>query len=55
MNEKRDYSLDWIRVIAMFGVVFDHYICNIGHKVLNNIGLQMGGDCLKTHSSQNVS
>lgn len=39
----RNYNLDWIRVIAMTGVIIDHYICCLGSKVLNNIGLQMGG------------
>lgn len=41
--KQRNYSLDWIRVIAMFGVMFDHYICSFGSKILNNIGLQIGG------------
>lgn len=39
----RNYNFDWVRVIAMIGVMTDHYICCVGDKALELIGLQMGG------------
>lgn len=43
MNSNRNQNFDFIRVIAMAGVMIDHYICCFGYKVLENTGLQMGG------------
>lgn len=43
MTQNRNFNLDWIRVIAMIGVITDHYICSFGDKMLELIGLQMGG------------
>lgn len=40
----RNYNLDWIRVIAMFGIIVDHFISNLGCKKLEYCGLQMGGN-----------
>ena len=40
---QRNYNLDWIRVIAMTGVVLDHYICSLGSNILDKAGLQIGG------------
>lgn len=49
MNTKRNYTLDWIRVFAMGGILLDHYLCALGSQCLNNIGMQIGvggGNCL---------
>lgn len=46
MNKKRNYNLDWIRVIALIGVVLDHYMMTFkGCDALVNGGIQMGGEC----------
>lgn len=39
---KHNYNLDWIRVLAMVAILFDHYISSLGNNWLNNIGLQVG-------------
>lgn len=39
----RNCNLDWIRVIAMIGVVADHYTGLFDYKWLVNSGLQIGG------------
>lgn len=39
---KHNYKLDCIRVLAMVGILFDHYISSFGSNRLNNIGLQVG-------------
>lgn len=39
----RNYNLDWIRVIAMTGVITDHYTSLFNCNWLRNIGLQIGG------------
>lgn len=46
MNKKRNHNLDWIRVIALIGVVLDHYLMTFkGHDALVNGGIQIGGEC----------
>lgn len=42
----RSYTLDWIRVIAMIGVVLDHYLQSTGVTILVQLGLQLGGACV---------
>ncbi len=37
------YSLDYIRVIAMVGILVDHAICFYGSNPLNYSGIQLGG------------
>lgn len=39
----RNLNLDLIRVIAMCGVLLDHYMWVFNSNVMSNIGLQMGG------------
>ena len=39
----RNLNLDLIRVIAMCGVLLDHYMWIFNSTVMGNIGLQMGG------------
>ena len=39
----RNYSLDYIRVIAMVGILVDHAICFYGSNSLNYSGIQLGG------------
>lgn len=39
----RNYNLDWIRVIAMCGVLVDHYMCMFNSLSLSKLGLQIGG------------
>lgn len=39
----RNNNLDWIRVIAMTGVIADHYTVLFDCNWLVNIGLQIGG------------
>ena len=41
-NTKRNYTLDWIRVFAMGGILLDHYLCALGSQSLNDIGMQIG-------------
>ena len=41
---QRNYNLDWIRVIALIGVVVDHYLMTFkGCGALVNGGIQVGG------------
>ena len=40
-------TVDVIRVIAMFGVIFDHYLQQSNCNLLINIGLWIGGGCPK--------
>lgn len=42
MCTKRNYTIDWIRVFAMGGILLDHYLCAFGNQCLNNIGMQIG-------------
>ena len=42
---KHYYSLDYIRVIAMVGILTDHAICFYGSNTLNYSGIQIGGQC----------
>ena len=37
------YLLNYIRVIAMTGIVADHYLQASGNSILVNTGLQWGG------------
>lgn len=39
-----DYTLDMVRVIAMFGVILDHYLQQSYFKLLINSGLWIGGE-----------
>lgn len=39
----RNLNLDFIRVMAMCGVLLDHYMWIFNSTVMSNIGLQMGG------------
>ena len=39
----RNLNLDLIRVMAMCGVLLDHYMWIFNSTVMSNIGLQMGG------------
>ena len=39
----RNFSLDYIRVIAMVGILIDHAICFYGSNTLNYSGIQIGG------------
>ena len=39
----RNYSLDYIRVIAMLGILVDHAICFYDSNSLNYSGIQIGG------------
>ena len=41
--KNRNIALDVIRVVAMSGVILDHYLCMLGSNMLTNIGLCMGG------------
>ena len=50
---ERNYSLDYIRVIAMLGILVDHAICFYGSNSLNYSGIQIGGVALLS-SSQSV-
>lgn len=56
MCTKRNYTLDWIRVFAMGGILLDHYLCAFGNQCLNNIGMQIGvgGNSFLYHFSMAV-
>lgn len=43
MMTNRNYVLDVIRIIALLGVVCDHYLQSSGRNVLIDSGLCMGG------------
>lgn len=43
---QRSYTLDYIRVIAMVGVITDHYMQYTHVDWLVNSGLQIGGGVL---------
>ena len=43
MMTNRNYVLDVIRIIALLGVVCDHYLQSSGCNVLIDSGLCMGG------------
>lgn len=43
MNKKANTNLDIIRVVAMVGVMLDHYFQSLGIPFFLNTGLFMGG------------
>lgn len=42
-NFKRDKTLDILRLIAMSGVLLDHYLCRFGNVLLTKFCLYLGG------------